>query len=66
MEDGGRTVERMIHFAVRAGAFRRAAAQYKDAAETFMAAADVNSARVAALADRIAMAPTLLRRVDRI
>jgi hypothetical protein len=66
MEVGGRTVERMIHFAVRAGAYRRAATQFPESAATFMAAAQVNSARVAALADRIAMAPTLLRRVDRI
>ena len=59
------TVERMIFHAVRAGAFRAAARDFTDARATFEAAADVNSTRVAALADQIAMAPTLLRRVDR-
>lgn len=54
MEDGGRTVERMIHFAVRAGAFRAGARRFPEARETMLAAADLNSARVAALADQIA------------
>jgi hypothetical protein len=61
MED----VQRLIELAVRAGAFRAGARRLPEARETFIAAADLNSARVAALADRIAMAPTLLRRVDR-
>lgn len=52
MED----VERLVFLAVRAGAFRAAARDYPEAAETFTAAADLNSARAATLADTIAKA----------
>lgn len=56
MEARGGTspVQRLIEKAVRAGAFSVAARQYPDARETFLAAADVNSERVRALADEIA------------
>lgn len=47
-------VQKLIAHAVRAGAFRRAAQDYSDARETFLAAADLNSAKVAALACQIA------------
>jgi hypothetical protein len=49
------TLERMIAYAVRAGRFRAAARNYPDAATTFRAAADVNSAKAATLAGQIAM-----------
>jgi hypothetical protein len=55
MEDGrSAQVERLIGYAVRAGAFRAAARDYIDARATFEAAAGVNSAKVAALAYQIA------------
>lgn len=54
MGDGQTNVERLIFHAVRAGAFRAAARQFKDAAPTFEAAADVNSAKACRLADEIA------------
>lgn len=47
-------VERLVFHAVRAGAFRAAARVYFDARETFEQAADINSAKVAALASQIA------------
>jgi hypothetical protein len=47
------SVERMIFFARRAGAFRIAARQWPDGAETLNAAAAINSSRVAALAEHI-------------
>lgn len=56
MEDQGRTVERMIFYAARAGAFRKAGRDYPESRETFEAAASVNSARVGALMLKIAMA----------
>jgi hypothetical protein len=43
----------MIEKAIRAGAFRVAARRYPDAAETLMRAADVNSAKVRALAEKL-------------
>jgi hypothetical protein len=49
-------VGKMIGYAVRAGAFRAGARTYPEAAETMLAAAQVNSAKVAALAYQIAMA----------
>lgn len=66
MED----VERLVFFAVRAGAFRAAARQFFDARETFEQAAAINSAKVTALASAIAMAGTAipaarLRNLDR-
>lgn len=63
---GGDTlVMKCIEKAIRAGAFRAAARRFPASRETFLAAADVNSAKVAALACQIAMAPTLPRRADR-
>ncbi|UPT53145.1 hypothetical protein [Synechococcus phage Yong-M4-211] len=53
MEVDRKTLE-LIRIACRAGAFRAAARHYPDASATFRRAADVNSARVAALADQIA------------
>lgn len=55
----GRTsaqVLRMIDHAVRAGAFRAGARNYPQASATFMAAAELNSAKAATLASAIATA----------
>lgn len=49
------TLERMIAYAVRAGAFRAAARDYPDVSGTYQAAADINSAKAATLAGQIAM-----------
>lgn len=49
-------VEKLIGYAVRAGAFRAAARDYPQASATFMAAAAVNSERVRRAAEQIAMA----------
>jgi len=38
-------IEKAVEFAIRAGAFSAAARDFPQAAETFLAAADVNSAR---------------------
>lgn len=68
MEDGrDARLIRLIECAVRAAAFRLAAVNYPESHETFLAAAQVNSARVAALADQIATgsAPTLPARLRR-
>lgn len=56
MEVSGRTVEKMISLAARAGAFRAAARRFPDGRETLLAAADLNSAKAATLATEIAMA----------
>jgi hypothetical protein len=57
MEDGrSAQVERLIRYAVRAGAFRAGARTYPQAAETMLAAAQVNSERVRRAAEQIAMA----------
>lgn len=48
-------VQQLIEKAILAGAFSVAARRYPDVAEVYRAAADVNSARVARLADQIAM-----------
>ena len=57
MEDGqSAQLERLIGYAVRAGAFRAAARDYVDAAPTFLAAAQVNSERVRRAAEQISMA----------
>jgi Holliday junction resolvase len=49
-------LERLIAYAARAGGFRATARKFPDAAETFMAAAELNSAKAATLAAEIAMA----------
>ena len=43
--EGQGAISRAIRFAIRAGAFSRAAREYRDAAGTFSAAAEINSAK---------------------
>lgn len=58
-------IGQLIERAVKAGAFSAAARRYPRSAVTFVMASALNSAAVARLAEDVAMAPTLARRVNR-
>lgn len=60
MQEVDRKTLELIRIACRAGAFRRAARVYTEARPTFMAAADLNSAKVRRLALQIARGATAI------